>query len=92
MSTAVQIGTVTVQRIVEQEGPFFDALSFFPALTKEILDTEMTVVRNEFDRGENDPENVLEDRVLAHGFMAHPYHHFTIGWRADVENLLDFER
>jgi len=48
---------------------------------------EMTVVRNEFDRGENDPENVLEDRILAHGYMAHPYHHSTIGWRADIEGV-----
>ena len=48
---------------------------------------EMTVVRNEFERGENDPENVLEDRLFAHGYMAHPYHHATIGWRADIEGV-----
>jgi glyoxylase-like metal-dependent hydrolase (beta-lactamase superfamily II) len=38
MSTPLQIGNVTVQRIVEQEGPFFDVLGFFPSLTKEILE------------------------------------------------------
>jgi zinc protease len=35
--------------------------------TKQILDTEMTVVRNEFERGENSPERVLRERVEATG-------------------------
>ncbi|HXZ06987.1 MAG TPA: MBL fold metallo-hydrolase [Paraburkholderia sp.] len=38
MPTAIEIGSVTIQRIVEQEGPFFEALQFFPSLTKELLD------------------------------------------------------
>jgi glyoxylase-like metal-dependent hydrolase (beta-lactamase superfamily II) len=38
MSNALQVGTVTVQRIVEQEGPFFGVMAFFPALTKEVYD------------------------------------------------------
>src|SRR5215471_3137800 len=32
---------------------------------KEILDTEMTVVRNEFERGENNPASILSERVAA---------------------------
>jgi len=35
---AIEIGSATIHRIVEQEGPFFDALQFFPAMTKEFLD------------------------------------------------------
>src|SRR6266566_7739380 len=36
--------------------------------TKQILDTEMTVVRNEFERGENSPGGVLRERVEATAF------------------------
>jgi hypothetical protein len=27
---AIEIGSATIHRIVEQEGPFFDAMQFFP--------------------------------------------------------------
>jgi zinc protease len=48
---------------------------------------EMTVVRNEFERGENDPESALQKEVQAMVFLAHPYHHPVIGWRSDIENV-----
>ena len=48
---------------------------------------EMTVVRNEFERGENDPISVLLDQVGSVAFIAHPYHHPTIGWRSDIEGV-----
>jgi glyoxylase-like metal-dependent hydrolase (beta-lactamase superfamily II) len=35
---AIEIGSATIHRIVEQEGPFFDAMQFFPTATKEFLD------------------------------------------------------
>ena len=38
MTTQITLGDTTIDRIVEQEGPFFDVLTFFPALTKELLD------------------------------------------------------
>jgi len=38
LSASIEIGNVTIHRIVEQEGPFFEALQFFPTLTKEVLD------------------------------------------------------
>ncbi len=38
MSTRIEIGSTTIHRIVEQEGPFFDAMQFFPAMTRELLD------------------------------------------------------
>ncbi|MCG3172584.1 MAG: hypothetical protein GMKNLPBB_00738 [Myxococcota bacterium] len=48
---------------------------------------EMTVVRNELERGENDFNEVLSNNLYAHAFKAHPYHHPTIGWVSDVENV-----
>ena len=38
MPTGIEIGGVTIHRIVEQEVPLFEALQFFPTLTKELLD------------------------------------------------------
>jgi zinc protease len=49
--------------------------------------SEMTVVRNELERGQNEPQLVLDEAVYATAFREHPYHHPTIGWRADVENV-----
>ena len=48
---------------------------------------EMTVVRNEFEIGENDPVQALEKEIFAAAYVAHPYHHSTIGWRSDIENV-----
>ena len=55
------------------------------------LDTEMTVVRNEMEMGENDPFRVLLQQTLASAFQWHNYGKSTIGARADVENV-DIER
>jgi zinc protease len=49
--------------------------------------SEMTVVRNELERGQNEPMVVLDEAVYATAFREHPYHHPTIGWRSDVENV-----
>ncbi|WP_343330736.1 pitrilysin family protein [Polaribacter staleyi] len=56
-------------------------------LLKEDKDAEMTVVRNEFERGENNPNSLLIKEIWATAYMAHPYHHNTIGWRSDIENM-----
>ncbi len=55
------------------------------ALREEDRQPEMTVVRNEFERGENMPIQALSKELWASAFMAHPYHHDTIGWRSDIE-------
>lgn len=49
--------------------------------------TEMTVVRNEYERSENDPRNALLTAMTATAIWAHPYHHDTLGWRSDIENV-----
>jgi zinc protease len=48
---------------------------------------EMVVVRNEFERGENSPFNALQKEIFAAAYVAHPYHHSTIGWRSDIEKV-----
>ena len=56
-------------------------------ISRKDLDSEMTVVRNEFESGENDPEGVLDQRVLSTAFLWHNYGKDTIGARADIENV-----
>jgi zinc protease len=48
---------------------------------------EMTVVRNEYERGENSPFQVLYKETFATAFREHPYHHPTIGWKSDIEGV-----
>jgi zinc protease len=60
---------------------------------------EMTVVRNEYERGENEvtryhkinsyfkPQHALDKHIWSTAYFAHPYHHSTIGWRSDIENV-----
>lgn len=56
-------------------------------LRKSDLDTEMTVVRNEYERNENDPSTSLQKLIWGTAYQAHPYHHDTIGWKSDIENV-----
>src|SRR5579872_6506642 len=55
--------------------------------TKQILDTEMTVVRNEFERGENSPQSILRQRVEATAYLWHNYGKSTIGSKEDIEKV-----
>ncbi|MEO8144530.1 MAG: pitrilysin family protein [Betaproteobacteria bacterium] len=52
---------------------------------KSDLDSEMTVVRNEFEMGENSPNSVLAQRMTRLAFAAHNYGYPTIGLRSDIE-------
>src|SRR5580700_6206073 len=51
------------------------------------LDSEMTVVRNEFERDENSVANVLEERVLSTAYLWHSYGRSPIGSRSDIEKV-----
>jgi zinc protease len=55
--------------------------------TQQILDTEMTVVRNEFERGENNPQSILRERVEATAYLWHNYGKSTIGSKDDLEHV-----
>ena len=56
-------------------------------IAKKDLDSEMTVVRNEFEASENNPMGVLFKRMPSVAFDWHNYGHSTIGARADIENV-----
>jgi zinc protease len=55
-------------------------------IREEDLNSEMTVVRNEYERGENSPVSTLIKELFATAYIAHPYNHPTIGWRSDIES------
>ena len=55
--------------------------------TRADLDSEMTVVRNEFERAENEPSRVLGDRMRAAAFSYHGYRHSVLGAKSDIENI-----
>ncbi len=56
-------------------------------ISKEDLDSEMTVVRNEFESGENSPFRILWQRIMSAAFEWHNYGKSTIGARSDIENV-----
>jgi zinc protease len=56
-------------------------------IDKSDLDTEMTVVRNEFESGENSPFQVLLKRMGSVAYDWHSYGKSTIGNRSDIENV-----
>lgn len=56
-------------------------------IAQKDLDSEMTVVRNEWEAGENFPQAVLQKRILAAAYEWHNYGHTTIGARSDIEGV-----
>jgi zinc protease len=51
------------------------------------LDTEMTVVRNEMESGENSPSRILLQKTMSTMYQWHAYGNSPIGARSDVENV-----
>ena len=56
-------------------------------IARSDLDSEMTVVRNEYERGENNPAGVLYKRMQSVAFDWHNYQNSPIGNRSDIENV-----
>ncbi len=56
-------------------------------IAKKDLDSEMTVVRNEYETGENSPGGVLFKRMQSIAFDWHNYQNAPIGNRSDIENV-----
>jgi zinc protease len=56
-------------------------------IAKEDLESEFTVVRNEFESGENDPTGVLMEKVISAAYLWHNYGNSTIGNRSDIERV-----
>jgi len=51
------------------------------------LDKEFSVVRNEFEIGENSPSGVLMERIISAAYLWHNYGNSTIGSKEDVERV-----
>jgi zinc protease len=56
-------------------------------IAKKDLESEFSVVRNEFESGENDPSGVLMERVMSTAYLWHNYGKSTIGSREDIERV-----
>ena len=56
-------------------------------IARKDLDSEMTVVRNEYEMGESNPGQVLFKRLFAMMFDWHNYSNLPIGNRSDIENV-----
>ena len=56
-------------------------------IARKDLDTEMTVVRNEMEMGENNAGRILFERVMSTAYQWHNYGKSTIGARTDVEGV-----
>ncbi len=56
-------------------------------IAQKDLDSEMTVVRNEFEIDENDSKQILAERVASTAYLWHNYGKSTIGARSDIENV-----
>src|SRR3954463_3073806 len=56
-------------------------------IAKKDLDSEMTVVRNEYEQGENSPFGVMLKRMQSVAYDWHSYGRSTIGNRSDIENV-----
>ena len=54
---------------------------------REDLLSEMTVVRSEFEAGENNPQIILSQRMLSAAYAWHNYGKLTIGNRSDIERV-----
>jgi len=57
------------------------------AILQSDLDTEFSVVRNEFEIGENYPQSVLMERIIASAYLWHNYGNSTIGSKEDIERV-----
>jgi zinc protease len=53
----------------------------------EELKKEFSVVRNEFEIGENSPSGVLNERILSAMYLWHNYGKSTIGSKEDIERV-----
>src|SRR4051812_46010628 len=50
-------------------------------------ESERSVIISELQGGENDPDQLLDQELIATAFKAHPYRHPTIGWISDLESM-----
>jgi zinc protease len=56
-------------------------------ISREDLAKEFSVVRNEFEMGENNPRQILEERMFSSAYLWHNYGKSTIGSKTDIERV-----
>ncbi len=56
-------------------------------IAQKDLESEFSVVRNEFEMGENSPSRVLRQKVIDAAYLWHNYGNSTIGNRSDIERV-----
>ncbi len=56
-------------------------------IAKKDLESEFSVVRNEFEAGENSPVRVLMQKTIDAAYLWHNYGNSTIGNRSDIERV-----
>jgi glyoxylase-like metal-dependent hydrolase (beta-lactamase superfamily II) len=69
MPAAITLNDITIHPVIEQQGPFFDVLGFFPTLTKELLDENRSWLQPAF----LDPADKL--MLTIQGFVIKTPHH-----------------
>ena len=57
------------------------------SISADDLKSESSVVRNELEMDETDPEGVLDERIVSTAFLWHNYGRSTVGSRADIEHV-----
>ena len=57
------------------------------AFEPDEVEAERTVIIAEREGGENEPRYMLAEKVMAAAFRVHPYHHQTIGWKQDLQQI-----
>ncbi len=56
-------------------------------MRNEDLQKEFSVVRNEFEAGENNPSGILTERIISTMYLWHNYGKSTIGSKEDIERV-----
>ncbi len=56
-------------------------------VSREDLDSEMAVVRNEFEAGEDNPGRMLQERVFSTAYLWHAYGRSTVGSLSDIVHV-----
>jgi hypothetical protein len=96
-ATTFKFGDITIHRVVEREGPFFNPLEFFPSLTPEVLEENRGWMTEGgyLDRQsgqlvlciqaylvQTPHHNILIDSCVGNGIITHLA--FYSGWPASV--------
>ncbi len=75
MSTTFQVGDMTIHRIIEQEEPLFDPLTFFPTLEKERLEENRPWLEQ---MGAMDPKSGMMTLCIQSYVVRTPHHTILI--------------